>query len=123
MESDYDKVFLERKQEAENLIGAIRKEDAKQIEASRKSIEEIQASEKLIRSQVKEQIAAAIPGANTLDKDYVFITFVMTYLPHGLIGLLLAVVFMAAMSFTASRTQCAGLYHLRLTSINDQLNP
>jgi Na+/proline symporter len=102
LESDYDKVFLERKQEAENLIGAIRKEDAKQIEASRKSIEEIQASEKSIRSQVKEQIAAAIPGANTLDKDYVFITFVMTYLPHGLIGLLLAVVFMAAMSSTAS---------------------
>jgi SSS family solute:Na+ symporter len=102
LESDYDKVFLERKQEAENLIGAIRNEDAKQIEASRKSIEEIQASEKSIRSQVKEQIAAAIPGANTLDKDYVFITFVMTYLPHGLIGLLLAVVFMAAMSSTAS---------------------
>ncbi len=102
LESDYDKVFLDRKQEAENLIGAIRKEDTKQIEESKKSIEKIQASEKSIRSQVKEQIAAAIPGANTLDKDYVFITFVMRYLPHGLIGLLLAVVFSAAMSSSAS---------------------
>lgn len=102
LESDYDKVFLDRKQEAENLIGAIRKEDTKQIEESKKSIEKIKASEKSIRSQVKEQIAAAIPGANTLDKDYVFITFVMRYLPHGLIGLLLAVVFSAAMSSSAS---------------------
>jgi Na+/proline symporter len=65
-------------------------------------MEAIQQTERGIRSQVKEKISAAIPGANTLDKDYVFITFVMTYLPHGLIGLLLAVVFSAAMSSTAS---------------------
>ncbi|MBP9924585.1 MAG: sodium:solute symporter [Cyclobacteriaceae bacterium] len=104
LESDYNKVFLDRKQEAENLIGAIRREDAKQIEESKKSIEKIQASEKSIRSQVKGQIAAAleIPVANTRDTDYVFITFVMRYLPHGLIGLLLAVVFSAAMSSSAS---------------------
>jgi solute:Na+ symporter, SSS family len=58
--------------------------------------------EKEIRAQVKETIAASLPGASTLDKDYVFINFVMNYLPHGLIGLLMAVVFMAAMSSTAS---------------------
>ena len=36
---------------------------------------------KPVSKQTKEQIAAAVPGANTLDKDYVFINFVMTYLP------------------------------------------
>ena len=36
------------------------------------------------------------------DSDYVFISFVLKYLPHGLIGLLLAVIFSAAMSTTAS---------------------
>jgi len=36
------------------------------------------------------------------DSDYVFITFVMKHLPIGLIGLLLAVIFSAAMSTTAS---------------------
>ncbi len=102
LESEYNKVFIDKKLEAENLIGAIRQDNPALIEQSRQSIERIQQSEKVIRSQVKEQIATAIPGANTLDKDYVFITFVMTYLPHGLIGLLLAVVFSAAMSSTAS---------------------
>ncbi|WP_196885064.1 sodium:solute symporter [Aureivirga sp. CE67] len=38
----------------------------------------------------------------TNDSDYVFITFIMNYLPTGLIGLLLAVIFSAAMSSTAS---------------------
>jgi len=102
LESEYDDVFVEKKREAENMVTAIRQNDPAQIEVTRQSIEKIQKAENNIRSQVKEQIAAAIPGANTLDKDYVFITFVMTYLPHGLIGLLLAVVFSAAMASTSS---------------------
>ncbi len=102
LESEYNQVFANKRDEAENLIDAIRKDDPMLIEQSRKTFESIQASEKQIRSKVKEQIATALPGSNTLDKDYVFITFVMAYLPHGLIGLLMAVVFMAAMSSTAS---------------------
>lgn len=102
LEGEYDQVFANKRDEAENLVDAIRKDDSMLIEESRKTFQTIQDSEKQIRSKVKEQIAAAIPGSNTLDKDYVFISFVMAYLPHGLIGLLMAVVFMAAMSSTAS---------------------
>jgi solute:Na+ symporter, SSS family len=102
LESEYDQVSTDKRKEAENLIDAIRLDDPVLIEQTQKSFETIQGSEKKIRSKVKEQIALAIPGSNTLDKDYVFITFVMAYLPHGLIGLLMAVVFMAAMSSTAS---------------------
>ncbi|MGB0376193.1 MAG: sodium:solute symporter [Flavobacteriaceae bacterium] len=36
------------------------------------------------------------------DTDYVFITFILKYLPTGIIGLLLAMIFSAAMSSTAS---------------------
>ena len=102
LESQYDKVFIERRKEAVNLVDAIRQDNPDLIEQTRKSMDKIQGEEKNIRAQVKDKIVAAIPGANTLDKDYVFITFVMTYLPHGLIGLLLAVVFSAAMASTAS---------------------
>ncbi|MGB1041217.1 MAG: sodium:solute symporter family transporter, partial [Flavobacteriales bacterium] len=35
------------------------------------------------------------------DSDYIFLTFILNFLPHGLIGLLLAVIFSAAMSSTA----------------------
>lgn len=72
------------------------------IQEGKEALGEIQQREKEIRTRVREEIQKAIPDANTLDKDYVFITYVMNYLPHGLIGLLLAVVFSAAMSSTAS---------------------
>jgi SSS family transporter len=58
--------------------------------------------EKDLREQTKELILKANPDAETNDKDYVFIHFILTNLPRGLIGLLLAVIISAAMSSTAS---------------------
>ena len=54
------------------------------------------------REDAKEIIALAAPDQEVNDKDYVFISFILKYLPTGLIGLLLAVIFSAAMSSTAS---------------------
>ncbi len=58
--------------------------------------------ETVIRDEVKTLIKTHLPDEETNDKDYVFITFILTHLPRGLIGLLLAVIFAAAMSATAS---------------------
>ncbi len=58
--------------------------------------------EKDLRNQAKELIKKANDKIETNDKDYVFIYYVLNYLPQGLIGLLLAVIFSAAMSSTAS---------------------
>jgi len=55
-----------------------------------------------LRNETKELILKANPDAETNDKDYVFIHFILTNLPRGLIGLLLAVIISAAMSSTAS---------------------
>jgi len=54
------------------------------------------------------------PKADAADTDYVFLTFVMQNLPTGLVGLLLASIFCAAMSATAS-----GLNSLASTSVVD----
>ena len=62
----------------------------------------IQIKEKEIRTKVKEIVSS---GGNTIeenDKDYVFLHFILNYLPRGLIGLLIAVIICAAMSSTAS---------------------
>ena len=53
-------------------------------------------------------IQKANPNAETNDKDYVFIHFILTQLPTGLIGLLLAVILSAAMSSTASELNALG---------------
>jgi len=61
-----------------------------------------QAKETVIRDEVKALVKEYNPEAETNDTDYVFLRFVLDYLPHGVIGLLLAVIFSAAMSSTAS---------------------
>ena len=66
------------------------------------SIETLSKQNLQQRAQAKGLIAQADPTQEVNDKDYVFISFILQYLPTGLIGLLLAVIFSAAMSSTAS---------------------
>ncbi|MDH5609460.1 MAG: sodium:solute symporter [Cyclobacteriaceae bacterium] len=54
-----------------------------------------------VRQSVKELIATVDPMIETKDSDYVFLSFILGYLPHGLIGLLIAVILSAAMSSTS----------------------
>ncbi|MEZ4466935.1 MAG: hypothetical protein R3F43_21425 [bacterium] len=49
-----------------------------------------------------------MPTAELKDSDYIFVSFVLKYLPPGLIGLLLAVILSAAMSSTASELNALG---------------
>ncbi|MGK7392385.1 MAG: sodium:solute symporter [Candidatus Cyclobacteriaceae bacterium M2_1C_046] len=55
-----------------------------------------------INDQAALLVASVNPDLETNDTDYVFITFVMNHLPVGVVGLLLAVIFSAAMSSTSS---------------------
>ncbi|MDG2491303.1 MAG: sodium:solute symporter, partial [Flavobacteriaceae bacterium] len=67
-----------------------------------KEVGRLDIREKEIRKEAKSLINKAAPNIETNDKDYVFISFILKYLPQGLIGLLLAVILSAAMSSTAS---------------------
>ena len=61
----------------------------------------LQKEQELLRDTYKQQVSKLDGSYESKDSDYIFLTFVLTYLPHGLIGLLLAVIFSAAMSSTA----------------------
>jgi len=61
-----------------------------------------------IRAGAKAALVAADPRAKTKDSDYVFITFILTQLPHGAVGLLVAVMFAAALSSKASELAALG---------------
>ena len=67
-----------------------------------KELARMDNKEREIRSEAKNLIKTAAPKIEVNDKDYVFISFILKYLPQGLIGLLLAVILSAAMSSTAS---------------------
>ena len=58
--------------------------------------------EKDLRDQAKDLITQVDANAETNDKDYVFLYFILNFLPKGMIGLLLAVIISAAMSSSAS---------------------
>ena len=62
----------------------------------------LQTKEKEIRNDVKELVSSTENTIEENDKDYVFLHFILNYLPKGLIGLLIAVIICAAMSSTAS---------------------
>ena len=63
---------------------------------------ELQFLEKTSRNNIKKIITEKNSDLEPNDKDYVFIYFILNFLPKGIIGLLLAVILSAAMSSTAS---------------------
>lgn len=67
------------------------------------SLQKLEQQDMQVRADVKKIIASNAPGVETKDTDYVFLTFVLNHMPVGLIGLLLAVMFCAAMSSTAGQ--------------------
>ena len=54
-----------------------------------------------LRETYMATLESNVPNFQRKDTDYVFITFVLNFLPKGLVGLLLAVIISAAMSSTA----------------------
>ena len=80
----------------------------------KKQMVTLSLKEKDLREDAKDVIKKADGKTETNDKDYVFLYFILNYLPKGLLGLLLAVIFSAAMSSSAS-----GLNSLGATSAID----
>jgi len=82
------------------LIESIDGVNSKKLESE---IIELHKKEKKIRQNVKDISNKVGPSSiESNDLDYIFIFFILNYLPHGIIGLLLAVILSAAMSSTAS---------------------
>lgn len=103
------KYITEQKVVAQNKLSVAI--DQNNIEAQKKAKNEIitlNEQEKLGRDAGKNLIKQADDSVETNDTDYVFIHFILNYLPQGIIGLLLAVILSAAMSSTASELNALG---------------
>ncbi len=98
LEKEYTSITEERK--ALTLELAKASEDEKPTLTARMKKTEVASSG--IRDQVKAIIVKMDNEIKTPDTDYVFLSFVLNYLPHGLIGLLIAVILAAATSSTSS---------------------
>ena len=79
------------------------------------------ASLTALQKKYKNVIATAVPGADVNDTNYIFLRFVVDYLPVGLVGLLIAVIFLAAWGSIAAAlnalASCTVIdFHLRFRS-------
>jgi len=107
-QADFDEIYTEKQTAIRDMLSAIEINNDAQVSTIQSQLINLDTRDKAIRSQVDdllsriEQEDQSISKIDTDDGDYVFITFVMQHLPIGLIGLLLAVIFSAAMSSTAS---------------------
>lgn len=64
-------------------------------------VQSLQKNQDSLRTTYKSKMEEIDENYVSKDSDYIFLTFVLNFLPKGLIGLLLAVIFSAAMSSTA----------------------
>jgi len=99
LEEQHSQVFAEKREKIYDLVAEAKKGNAS--EQLRTSINQLEKEQSQIEQQVAGLVKTINPDAEDEDTDYVFISFVIKYLPEGIVGLLLAVIFSAAMSSTA----------------------
>ena len=96
VEKRYEQAFAERKEAAERYLEAKRSADPAARAAS-------QARFQNAERELTEAHSAGehLVGKDFHDTNYIFLSFVTRYLPAGIVGLIVAVIFSAAMSSTS----------------------
>ena len=102
LDKQHQFIFEAKKEKVEQLIIAEEAGDTQRSKILSKEINELFAEQEGVKAETVGLMKQLDNEVDAKDSDYVFITFVMNYLPHGLIGLLIAVIFSAAMSSTSS---------------------
>jgi len=111
---EHDQAFAKKQLEVEKLDQALTAKNEQMINEQRIKVQQADAQSKLIREKLTKLMLKNDPKADTDDNNYIFLSFVTQYLPKGLIGLLIAIIFLASMGSTAS-----ALNSLASTSVVD----
>lgn len=98
----HDQLFQKKKQEVEKLDVALSANNQALINQQRTLVKQYDEEGKSIREELKTLMLKNDADAATNDNNYIFLSFVTEYLPKGLIGLLIAIIFLASMGSTAS---------------------
>ncbi|WP_285057207.1 sodium:solute symporter [Pedobacter ginsengisoli] len=102
IKAEYSLIHKEKEIAVNKMNAALDKDDAGLVDDQRKVLQEADQKEKSIKKQVTDLMVKNDKHANTDDNNYIFLSFVTQYLPRGLIGLLIAIIFLASMGSTAS---------------------
>ena len=102
IKSKYNQAFADKQQEISGLNMALEADDELAVNRSRERLKLADEQTKALRTDLVTLMQKNDPDAETNDNNYIFLSFVTQYLPKGLIGLLIAIIFLASMGSTAS---------------------
>lgn len=114
LEAHADSLFLIKQGVLQDLTNSFKTGDAASTERAQTTLQSLEKQRTALRSEAEGLVRTAVPDADTKDKDYFFITFVLNYVPTGLVGVMLAMIFCASWGTTASEISA-----LTATSVSD----
>jgi len=102
LESADAQIFGEKQQALVTLQKAREMDDEAMNQTAINQLQVLESRRTELRAQSKTLLQSAGVSGDANDKDYVFINFVLEHIPVGLVGLMLAMIFCASWSTTAS---------------------
>jgi SSS family solute:Na+ symporter len=108
LEHEFAQVHAEKRRVIQSWLEALRAGDRRRAAAALEKARADVRRGDAIRAEARERMRAAAKQTPANDADYVFITFILDHLPHGLIGLLVAAFFAATMSAKAAELNALG---------------
>lgn len=96
--AEHARVYAEKNAALQRLLTARKAGDTAGLAAAQTDVRARQAELEKVRAKTVSLLKTSGKKTDTNDTNYVFLTFVLNHLPTGLVGLILAVVFAAAMS-------------------------
>lgn len=101
IEEKHEQLHQKRRDLAIDYREAMSNKSSLDIDVASTKLKETTARLEANREAMRNLITQTDDSIKTKDSDYVFLNFILDYLPAGLIGLLIAVIFSAAMSSTS----------------------
>jgi SSS family solute:Na+ symporter len=104
LQTQFDEVFTKKRA----AIRAVSTASAHERDAAMNKLHELDAHAHVLRDRTKAILVQAGVDPKSKESDYVFITFILQQMPHGIVGLLIAVILCATMSATAATLNALG---------------
>ncbi len=104
LQTQFDEVFTEKRA----AIRALSIASSNERDAAMNKLRALEAQARDLRDRTKAVLVQAGVDPKSKESDYVFITFILQQMPHGVVGLLIAVILCATMSATAATLNALG---------------
>jgi SSS family solute:Na+ symporter len=98
----YQQLQEEKKKTVVALANALHQDDKNVVNDLQTQLQQQQQHGGEVRDSIKNIIKKTIPGSDANDNNYIFLRFVGDFLPNGLVGLIIAIIFLASWSSVAA---------------------